>query len=278
MDIVFISDFFSNQILGGGELSDEQLILMLKEENTVTTINSSNVSLDFLEKNKKSKIIVSNFAGLRQEAKQYIVDNLQYIVYEHDHKYLPKRNPSLYKDYLAPKQDIINLEFYANSRKVFCQSGFHKTIVEKNLSLDNITSVGGNLWSLEALEYLKELSKKDKRNACSIMDSNIPHKNTKKAVAFCKYKKYEYDLVKSSSYKSFLDSLSNNKKLVFFPETPETLSRIVVEARMAGMETITSKNIGAIGEDWFSLKGSDLIDVMIDKRQQIKDLVLESIK
>ena len=43
---------------------------------------------------------------------------------------------------------------------------------------------------------------------------------------------------------------------------------------MAGMETITSKNIGAIGEEWFNLKGIDLIDIMRGKREEIKNMVL----
>tara|TARA_R100001510_G_C7646994_1_gene204326 strand:- start:331 stop:1167 length:837 start_codon:yes stop_codon:yes gene_type:complete len=275
VDIVFISDFFASQILGGGELNDDELIKLLQEKNNVVAINSQNITLNFLKTNNKSKFIISNFAGLSIESIKYISDNIHYIVYEHDHKYLPNRNPGVYKNYKAPKNEIINLHFYKNAKAVFCQSKFHKDIVERNLGLANIISAGGNLWSIETLEYLKKLSTKDKKQACSIMDSNIPHKNTKKAVAFCKHKGYEYDLIKSQNYKQFLNRLTDNKKLVFFPETPETLSRIVVEARMSGMDTITTKNIGAIGENWFNMKGKELIYTMQTKRHLIRNKVLD---
>lgn len=278
MNIVFISDFFSNQILGGGELNDAELIKLLQEKNSIICINSQNATLNFLKTNSKSKFIISNFIGLSTESKKYICDSIEYIIYEHDHKYLSNRNPGVYKNYQAPKNKITNFNFYKNAKAVFCQSNFHKGIIEKNLNLDNIISVGGNLWSLETLDYLKQLSIKNKKQVCSIMDSNIPHKNTKKAIAFCKHKGYDYDLIKSQNYKHFLNRLTDNKKLVFFPETPETLSRIVVEARMSGMDTITSKNIGAIGEKWFNMKGKELIYTMTTKRHIIRNKVLDSLK
>ena len=50
---------------------------------------------------------------------------------------------------------------------------------------------------------------------------------------------------------------------------PETLSRVVVEARMMNMKVTTSKNVGAISEDWFKLKGLELIDFMRNKKIEI---------
>ena len=204
MNVVFISDYFLNEILGGGELNDDELIKLLKKENNVTIIKSRNVTLDFLKTNRDSKYIISNFADLSEISKNYIIKNTYYVLYEHDHKYLPHRNPGLYVDYKAPQEHIINLRFYECAKTVFCQSDFHKNILEKNLNLDNIVSLGGNLWSLDALDYIKKLVTKDKKKIYSIMDSQIPHKNTKKAIAFCKHKGYQYQLIKSNDYKTFL--------------------------------------------------------------------------
>jgi hypothetical protein len=68
--------------------------------------------------------------------------------------------------------------------------------------------------------------------------------------------------------------MSSNNGFVFFPKTPETLSRITVEARMMNMKTITNRNVGAISEPWFSLKGEELIDRMFLKRQEIADKII----
>ena len=61
------------------------------------------------------------------------------------------------------------------------------------------------------------------------------------------------------------------------PKTPETLSRIIVEARMCGMNVVVNKNVGAKYEDWFSLKGVDLINFMRLKRKEITKTVSEVI-
>jgi len=47
----------------------------------------------------------------------------------------------------------------------------------------------------------------------------------------------------------------------------------VVEARMMGMTVITNKLVGALSEDWFELKGNELIDVMREKRKVIADIL-----
>ena len=78
-------------------------------------------------------------------------------------------------------------------------------------------------------------------------------------------------------YKEFLNRLTDNKYFIFLPETLETLCRVVVECRMAGMTVLTSEKLGAVSEEWFSLKGEDLIDVMRHKRKTIPDLVLEKL-
>ena len=42
-----------------------------------------------------------------------ITKNLNYVIYEHDHKYLDTRNPAVYKNFIAPKESIVNLSEYA---------------------------------------------------------------------------------------------------------------------------------------------------------------------
>ena len=69
--------------------------------------------------------------------------------------------------------------------------------------------------------------------------------------------------------------LGKHKGLVFFPKTPETLSRIVVESRMMGMSVITNNMVGATSEKWYSFKGESLVDLMCEKREQITNKVLE---
>ena len=272
--VVFIADFFVEQILGGGELNNEELISLLASTGYhVEKINSFQVNTHFLEKHGNCFYIVSNFVNLHYDCREWLIEKGSYLIYEHDHKYLRFRNPAKYRDFKAPFHDIRNYFFYKNAKAILCQSKFHKDIVYKNLELDNITSVGGNLWTMSTLNKLKQFSKKEKQPRCSIMDSPISHKNTDKSVNFCRKNNLEYELVKDENYVKFLDKLSNNQKLVFFPGTPETLSRVVCEARMMGMSVIANELIGACHEDWFNLKGEELVDYMINKREEIVKVV-----
>jgi len=276
-ELVFIADHFVDAVVGGGELNNEEFIKIAKRSHTIKKINSHFVTLNFLEQNSKSFFIIANFLNLKQDLRDYISDKIDYVIYEHDHKYITNRNPAEFKDFIAPKEMIINYDFYQKAKAIFCQSEFHSDIVKKNLNLEKVVNLSGNIWSNDSLDLMEKLSHKEKKNRCSIMNSEISHKNTKEAILFCKYKNLEYELIQPSPYDLFLDKLSNNDKLIFFPKTPETLSRIVVEARMMGMTTITNKIIGAVSEKWFSLKGKELIDHMREKREIIAKTVLNSI-
>ena len=277
MKIVFIADFFLNDVLGGGELNNEELIeILIAKGNSVEKTQSHLVTIDFIKENKNNFFLISNFVNLKKECRN-LLHQFNYAIYEHDHKYLRTRNPRDYENFKAPKSEIVNYDFYKNAKAVFCQSSFHCSIVKRNLELDNIINLSGNLWTIPSIEKLKKMLQKNKLEKCSIMQSSIPHKNTRQAVRFCEYKNKEFELIPSMDYVSFLDKVSNNKTLVFFPKTPETLSRIIVEARMMGMSVITNELVGATYEDWYNKKGQDLIDQVSSMRDSIPEKVLEVI-
>lgn len=277
-EIVFIADFFVEHVLGGGELNNQELVALLEQEKKqIKQIQSHLINKNFLLQNKSSYFIVSNFVNLSFEAREWMTYNCDYLIYEHDHKYLNSRNPAKFKDYKSTISDIRNYFFYKNAQKIFCQTDFHKEIILKNIDLDNVISVGGNLWSIKTLQKLKEFNKKEKIDKISILDSNISHKNTSKAIKFCVEKSLKFELIKDDNYITFLDKLSNNKKFMFFPRSPETLSRVVCEARMMGMSVMVNQLVGASHEDWFNLKGEQLIEFFIKKRQEILQKVLHEV-
>ena len=278
--ILFISDYFVNQISGGGELNDWELINILKNSgNEVECLNSDKVSVEDILRFSSSgyRFVVSNFINLSPACIRALSKNEKYAIYEHDHKYLKTRNPMLYPNFQAPSDQIINHEFYKNAKAVFCQSSFHKNIIKKNLEIDNIVSLSGNLWSQDHLKILKEMCDVEKSDSYAVIDYKIPHKNTYEAIRYCNANRIKYDLIPPTAPNTFLRKMGKNKTLVFFPKSPETLSRIVVEARMMGMSTKTTQNIGAVHEDWFSKKGTDLIDIMQKKRSEIPALVLKNL-
>ena len=272
-EVVFIADFFVEHILGGGELNNEELIIILKERGyPLSKKQSHTITLEFLREKQKAFFIISNFLNISPECKEFLKD-LDYAIYEHDHKYLRSRNPATYSDFKAPQKDLLNYYFYKNAIAVLGQSAFHKRIIEKNLQLPNVVNLGGNLWSLESLKKIREISKREKKEQCSILNSTIDHKNTAGAIKYCLVKGLPYQLISNPNYFEFLEEMGTNSKFVFFPQTPETLSRVTVEARMMGLAVTTNNLVGATREEWFKLKGDELINLMTEKREEIANKI-----
>ena len=276
IEFLYVSDFFLTQLIGGGELNDHELCLILDSlGHSVKKIQSNQLNLDTLLRNPDSFLIISNFVNMSIEVKKEIEKNRIYVIYEHDHKYLKSRNPSTFKDFLAPSSEIINRSFYKNAKAVFCQSSFHEKIIYKNLKIDNLINLSGNLWSEKSLRNMSVLCNKIKKDCYSILNSSNWHKNTSETSFYCKKKGYNFQLVSSPDYNKFLSLLSENDKFIFLPKTPETLSRVVVEARMMGLKIITNENVGASYEAWFDFKGLDLIEQMRIKRIDIPEKLLK---
>jgi len=274
-DIVFISDFFVEQILGGGELNDFECYNLLTERGFKThRINSHLVNVGDLDPNHT--YVISNFINLNKNVKNKLAD-YKYIIYEHDHKYIKNRNPAAFIDFEAPNNMLVNIDFYKNAKAVLCQSQFHLNIVHKNTRLDNLINLSGNLWSTKSLDFMSSISDKQKTDSFAILDSKIGHKNTTGCINYCLSKGGNYNLISDNNYFSFLTKLGKNKRFIFIPKTPETLSRVCVEARMMNMSVVVNDLVGASKESWFSLKGKELVEFMFSKRETIINTLLDTI-
>ena len=62
---------------------------------------------------------------------------------------------------------------------------------------------------------MRQLSKTDKQNKTSILNSNTEHKNTSGAIAYCNRKNEQYELIFDNDYLPFLNKMGKNKKFVF---------------------------------------------------------------
>ena len=273
MKYVLISDYLPSEVVGGCEINNQELFLLLRErQKEIVEVKSANVSPDFIKENENSFFIVSNFIELSAASQAQLI-KCKYIIYEHDHKYLTNRNPAVFAGYRAPVEYKAHEHFYAAALATLCQTNFHAEVLYRNLALPNIISLGGNLWSDEILDLLEVCTDFVKEDGVSIMSSPIEHKNTLGAIEYCDTKNLPYNLIASTNQKTFLEGMAKRKKFVFLPKTPETLSRVVCEARMMGLSIISNNMVGATKEPWFSLKGKELIRFMRNKKQEIVELV-----
>jgi len=261
--IAFIADFFESHIPGGAERNDAVLLAHLKSKYDIKELLCRECTIKDIS--DCNFIIVGNFVQLPEDVKQYIMHKKKYVIYEHDHKYVKTRDPSKFKDFMIPKSQLVNEGFYRSAYKIVCLGIKQVEIINNCFGFEEgkCVSIGTSLWSESSLDIIKDLSYSEKIEKVAIVDYQNPIKNTKKAIAFCESKGIEYDLISSDDPKSFLKILSHYKSLIFFPGVLESLCRLVVEAKMLGCEIITTpKTLGASYEDWFELKGPELVEVI----------------
>jgi hypothetical protein len=271
MKIIFIADFFSNQISGGAELCLEEIVTFFSENNyEIQKINSHELDVTFLNNNKNSFLFISNFINLSEHIKNYIyVNKFTYVIIEHDHKYCISRNPIVYNNLIVPENALINREFYKNALCVIAQSYKHAEIMFNNLWINNITSFGCNLWSNEHLSLFKKFSNNVKNVKYAILNSNNPIKGKEQALEFCKKNNIQASLIGNKDPKQFIKELSHVETLIFLPQSFETFSRLIVEAKILNCKVITNKSSGVVYEDYIEQTGEELLNTIINKKQEI---------
>jgi len=279
--IVFVSDFFADQVQGGAEIYDALLVQQLESKGVkVCKFNSHEFTDKHFKLYEKTgfMFLVSNFVNLSESVKKLMqIYSDRYCILEHDHKYLKNRNPADFKNFKAPREMIINQEFYRSAKQVFCQSVKHAEVLSLNLGIDNVTNLGCSLWSKEQIELISSKICEKNSKAAIINDPNVI-KGTKEAVAVCESKNIDYDLLPKAKYENYLSTLAKYETFVFFPKTLESFCRVLLEARMMGCKLVTNNLNGCTYEPWFrGLKGQDLIDYVDSQRDVVVTKIYDKV-
>ena len=279
--LVFVSDFFADQVQGGAEIYDDLLIKELQNRGVkVCKFNCHEFTDKHFKLYEKSgfMFLVSNFINLQEPVKKLMqVYSDRYCILEHDHKYLVNRNPAEFRDYKAPRGMIINKDFYKSAKQVFCQSIKHAQVLSMNLEIKNVTNLGCSLWSKEQLDLIRSKMCEKNNRAVIINDSNLI-KGTQEAIFACKSKNIEFDVIEKMPYEEYLTELAKYDRFVFFPKTLESFCRVLLEARMLGCKLMTNSLNGCTYEHWFKgYKGKELIDFVDSQRDSVVDKICEKV-
>lgn len=272
MNYFFIADYFEEQCpQGGAEIATEVVINGLKSRGkNVFKINSNKFDTNILKPD--AKLFVCNFLLLSEENKNKIIEHGNYSIYEHDFKMISTRNPSNYPLFTAPKEHIINEDFYKKAQKVIAQCDKHLEIINRNLQLDNLISSKGNPWNSDSLDLLSKLSKVEKENVYAILNHGNSLKNTAGSLEYARANNIDIRLISARPHTDFLSELTKYKGLIFLPKVFETFSRISFEARCLRLQILGNENIAFLYEESSYLKGDDLINLTRENTKRIIDI------
>lgn len=245
---------FEKNVARGAELNDAALLKLVQYpliEQLCTEITMVK---------PKSLYLISNFVMLSEKVKNEFIRYGNFILYEHDHKYVQSRNPFTYSpDGIVPVEHKINIDFYQAAIRVICLTDWHAKQVKANTGA-NVCNIHGSMYTYEELDHLDQIRESTrKRDRYAIFGNR--YKNPTEARDYAAKKRLKYNLIQTvSDRERFLKTLACHKGLIFFPRIPETCSRLLIEAKMLGLEIHTNENSGASREHWWPMSGQELTD------------------
>ena len=272
--ICLVSDFSYDEISGGAEYVDRYFLNNIEHLEFIRCH-------DFTKEQYliNNQYIISNFAHLSDDVKKKLIENNNYVIVEHDYKFVKERNPIKYPNFKVPFEKRINALFYNAAKAVFAQSDYHADILKKNLPFANIISFQGTFYEEQHLELLEKISQQRvvKTNKYAVLESKYGSKGRYETEKFCQQNNIEFEVIPRMDYESFLIKLSEYEGLVFLPQSPETFCKLIYEAKVLGLKIKTNKNSGIIHEKWIRNKNLNLTDYIRNKQKENLALVIKKL-
>jgi hypothetical protein len=270
--IVFVSDLFVKDYVGGGELSTQALIESCLLP--VAQINCKFLTPEIMASHKDSFWIFANFSELSLQCILYAIKNLSYSVLEYDYKYCKYRSPEKHAEEEGeckcedePLAKAVTM-FLTHSKITFWMSDNQKQkYVDKFPFIDkHKTEVLSSIFSEQTLNYITSLEYGKKNNKYLILNSNSWIKGAIDCREYAEANNLEYEMVWNLDYKQMLQKLAESKGIIFLPKGGDTCPRFTIEAKLLGCDLILNENVQHKDEKWFTSRESCL-DYMRSRNQ-----------
>jgi glycosyltransferase involved in cell wall biosynthesis len=265
--IVFVSDMFVEDYVGGAELTSQALI----DESPfqVFKLHSKDVSMELLSSGVDRFWVFGNFCELNPQLLPSIIGNLRYTVLEYDYKFCQARSPEKHQHMTGAPCDCSNQmngkmisAFFFGSMGLWWMSEKQKDVYLKTFPFlaekDNI--VLSSVFSKQTLGFLKHLRESaHERSGWIVLGSQSWIKGADDAERWCKDNKKEYKTLWNLPYDQLLAQLAVSEGFVYLPKGGDTCPRMVIEAKLLGCKTHLNENVQHSEEEWFNTDDLDSI-------------------
>jgi glycosyltransferase involved in cell wall biosynthesis len=267
-DIVFVADLFTDDYVGGAELTSEALIQ--SSHLNVFKLHSQDVTMDVLKDGKDKFWIFGNFASMNYNLIPTIITNIKYAILEYDYKFCKFRSVEKHKVETGNSCDCHNdvhgkiiSTFFCAAKSLWWMSQKQKERYENIFGFlkDHANSkVLSSVFNIGTLDTLKTLRNNKKEDKWIVLNSESWIKGAEAAKTWCKNNKVKFDAIWGLGYQDTLKKLSLSKGFVYTPLGGDTCPRMVIEAKLLGCKLHLNDNVQHKDEKWFSTDDIDLID------------------
>jgi glycosyltransferase involved in cell wall biosynthesis len=261
VQIVFVSDAFAEDFIGGAELTSQAIIDA--SPFSVFKLKSKDVNMKNLESGHEKFWIFGNFTTMDLNLIPSIVANMKYAILEYDYKFCRHRSIEKHEHVEGSKcecetnpQGKMISAFYYGAKSLWWMSErqldkylkLFPFLEEKNNVI--LSSVFDDKFFLK-VKLLKEENKDIKRSGWVVLGSDSWIKGADNAVIWCEENKKDYEVLWNIPYDTVLEKLSKAKGFVYLPKGGDTCPRMVIEAKLLGCELELNKNVEHAEEIWF---------------------------
>jgi glycosyltransferase involved in cell wall biosynthesis len=268
--VIFVSDMFVEDYVGGAELTTQALIDSCPME--VFKLHSKDVSIDLLQAGSDRFWVFGNFAQLNPQLIPTIVGNLKYSIVEYDFKYCRSRSPEKHlAEHKVPcdchnqMNGKIISAFFFGAMGTWWMSEKQK---EKYFTLfpflqERTNTVLSSVFDPKTLGLLKALRAKyqdTERKGWIVLGSNSWIKGADDAKAWCEANSKQYEVVWNLPYAQVLEKLAQAEGFVYLPKGGDTCPRMVIEAKLLGCKLQLNDNVLHKDEEWFDTDDLDEVE------------------
>ena len=270
--IVFVSDMFVEDYVGGAELTTQSLIDASPYE--VAKVKSKDVTVEMLKDNNGKFWVFGNFAQLNPQLIPTIVNNVKYSVLEYDYKYCRFRSPEKHAQSAGTPCDcaqqvsgkMVSAFYYGSMGMWWMSKRQQDHYVSKFPFLDKKNVVLSSVFSPRTLDQLKMLrNKTTTRKGWIVLGSDSWIKGADDAKQWCEKHKLQYEVVWNLPYDQVLEKLSCAEGFVYLPKGGDTCPRMVIEAKLLGCKVVLGEHVQHSQEDWFATGDLSAIDAYLRK-------------
>lgn len=271
-DVIFVADLFREEYAGGGELTTDALLQSTPYKTHC--VKSNALTPNLIQTGVQKTWVFFNFRQMDHNLIPYIVQNLHYFVVEYDYKFCMYRSIDLHKIKTGSDCDCqdeqigkIISTFYTGAEHHFYMSAAQRDVyLERFPFLESNSSVLSSVFDVNDLSYIESLrdaTKKD-NGKWAIVDGNSWIKGVEESKAYLDETGEDYDLIGGLNYSDLLRKLSDYKGLVAQPLGHDTCPRLVIEAKLLGLELLLNENIQHKEEEWFQGTPDEIETYLLD--------------
>jgi hypothetical protein len=259
--------------IGGTNLT---ILSMLEDRiQEVAKLSTSSLTKSDISQNLDKIWIIGNIMGLAQTKDRSLIKDLFFLIkknikIEFDYNFCPYRgeipHQKLGNSVCSCPYGITGIDRLAEiydhathyTKHIFFMSERQRAIFAnhiKNMDFSK-TSILSSCFTKKDLELFETLKNKRATNdKYAILKGfggwHSAAKGVDEAKNFCETNKLEYDILSIKPYKDHIHALSEYKGLVFLPIIDDTCPRVIIEARLLGLEVITNINCQHVTEWWW---------------------------